>query len=466
MAAGSKTLVVSNRGPLSFSRAEDGSLVAKRGAGGLVSSLGPLVRDTGAVWLAAAISDEDRDAAAEGPIEAEGFRIRSLAIDERTYRMFYDVVANATLWFLHHALFDLARRPRLDTRWHQAWDAYRHVNHLFADAVIEHAPHGATVLVQDYHFALVGTWLAQERPDLRAVHFTHIPFCDPSSLRMLPTTVAEELLVGMSSHQSCGFHAQRWASHFSWCCQEVLGFQPATFVSPLSPDHDDIASIAHEADCEAELARLDDLLGTRRLIVRVDRIELSKNLLRGFWAFDELLRTRPEWRGQVVFAALVYPSRETLPEYLAYRREVESVAKVINGQWATPDWAPILLDTSDNFPASVAALRRYDVLLVNPVRDGLNLVAKEGALLNERDGVLVLSREAGVWEELNSAALTVNPFDVADTAEAMATALTMSQAEREVQAANLRKLAERRTPRDWLEDQLRAANPEDYTDPD
>jgi trehalose 6-phosphate synthase len=297
------------------------------------------------------------------------------------------------------------------------------------------------------------------------VHFTHIPFCDPSSLRMLPTTVAEELLVGMSSHQSCGFHAQRWASHFAWCCQEVLGFQPATFVSPLSPDHDDIASIAQNEDSDAAVARMKEAVGDRRLIVRVDRIELSKNLLRGFWAFDELLRTRAEWRGNVVFAALVYPSREALPEYQAYRQEVESVARVINAQWATPDWTPILLDTSDNFPGSVAALRCYDVLLVNPVRDGLNLVAKEGALLNERDGVLLLSREAGSWEELHTAAITVNPFDIADTAEAMAMALTMSAEEREVQAANLRKLAEKRTPKDWLEDQLRAATPENYPDP-
>ena len=436
--------------------------MARRGAGGLVSSLGPLVRNTGAMWLAAAISDEDREAAAQGPIEAEGFRIRSLAIDSRTYRMFYDVVANATLWFLHHALYDLSRRPRLDARWHQAWDAYRHVNHLFADAVIEHAPQGATVLVQDYHFALVGTWLAQERPDLRAVHFTHIPFCDPSSLRVLPTSVAEELLVGMSSHQSCGFHADRWASQFAACCKEVLGFEPATFVSPLAPDHDDVASVAGSAECEAELARLDEFLGSRRLIARVDRIELSKNLLRGFWAFDELLRTHPEWRGEVVFAALVYPSREALPEYLAYRQEVESVARLVNDQWATPDWTPVLLDTSDNFPASIAALRRYDVLLVNPVRDGLNLVAKEGALLNERDGVLVLSREAGAWEELNAACITVNPFDIADTAEAMATALAMAPAERKSKAADLYELAERRSPRDWLDDQLRAATPEQY----
>jgi trehalose 6-phosphate synthase len=455
----SPVLVVSNRGPLSFSRNDNGELVARRGAGGLVSSLGPLVRDSKAMWIAAAISEEDREAAAAagGPVEAEGFRIRSLAVDLKTYRMFYDVIANATLWFLHHDLFDLSRRPRLDRHWRQAWDAYRDVNHTFARAVMDEAPPDATVLVQDYHFALVGTWLAQKRPDLRAVHFSHIPFCEPGALRVLPTDVAEELLVGMSSHQSCGFHAQRWADNFTACCRDVLGFEPATFVSALSPDHEDIRSTLESDECEAERAALDERLGTRRLILRVDRIELSKNLLRGFWAFDELLRTRPEWRGNVVFAALVYPSREALPEYLAYRQEVEALARMVNDRWATADWTPVLVDTSDNFAASVAALCRYDVLLVNPIRDGLNLVAKEGALLNQNDGVIVLSREAGVWEELGEAALTVNPFDVAGTAEALATALALNPAERAAQSKALRDAADRRRPRHWLEDQLAAA---------
>jgi trehalose 6-phosphate synthase len=457
--AGSQPLVVvSNRGPVSFSRAEDGSLVAKRGAGGLVSSLGPLVRDTGALWLAAAITDEDREAATDGPVEAEGFRVQTMALDVETYRMFYDVIANTTLWFLHHDLFDHARRPRLDARWRRAWDAYRHVNRLFADAIIEQAPPGAIVLVQDYHFALVGTWLAQQRRDLHAVHFTHIPFCEPGTLRMLPTDVGEELLVGMSSHQSCGFHSRRWATNFSACCRDVIGFEPATFVSPLAVDLDDICRTADSDECEREAASLRELVGTRRMILRVDRMELSKNLLRGFWAYDELLHNHRELRGEVVFVAFAYPSRENLPEYLAYRQEVETLARLLNDRWSTPDWTPVLLDTSDNFPRSVASLRLYDVLLVNPVRDGLNLVAKEGALLNERDGVLVLSREAGVCEEIGGAgAIVVNPFDVSETAEALATALAMGPSERAVRATSLAKEAGRRTIPDWLADQLRAA---------
>ncbi|MDP1804535.1 MAG: trehalose-6-phosphate synthase, partial [Acidimicrobiales bacterium] len=455
--ADAPVLVISNRGPISFSFGDDGGLVAKRGGGGLVSSLGPLVRDIGATWMAAAATEADVAAAAEGVIEAEGFRFRSLAIDPAKYQMAYDVVSNATLWFLHHGLFDLSRRPRLDRRWREAWDAYRDVNHAFAQAVIDEAPEGAIVLVQDYHLALVGTWLAQKRRDLRAVHFSHIPFCEPGALRVLPSDVAEELLVGMGSHASCGFHSRRWAANYEACCDEVLGFTPATFVAPLSPHYDDIAAKAVEEDCVREQAWVDEVKGDRSLIVRVDRIELSKNLLRGFWAFDDLLRTRTEWRGRVIFLALVYPSREGLADYLAYRQEVESVAKVINDRWATSGWTPIILDTSDNFPRSIAALTRYDVLLVNPVRDGLNLVAKEGPVLNTCNGVLALSREAGAWDELGSVALEVNPFDVSGTADVLATALTMAPGERATHAATLTKLASARVPRHWLDDMLTVA---------
>jgi trehalose 6-phosphate synthase len=450
-------VVVSNRGPVSFRFNAAGELEERQGAGGLVSSLRPLIGGTGATWVAAAMTEADRTAASEGPVEASGFRFRALSIDPAVYRMAYDVVSNATLWFLNHRLFDLPRRPRIDRRWREAWDAYRLVNRSFAEAVMADAPEGATVLVQDYHLALVGTWLAQERPDLRAVHFTHTPFCDPVDLRVLPDDVASELLAGMASHTACGFHTRRWAEAFEACCQEVLGTKPPTFVAPLAPDIDDLTEVAASSACAAAGTKLDALVGDCRIILRVDRIELSKNLLRGFLAFEELLRSRPEWVGRVVFLALVYPSREGLPEYLAYRQEVEGLAEQINDRWSSGGWTPILLDTTDDYPRSVAALQRYDVLLVNPVRDGLNLVAKEGPLVNRNDGVLALSREAGVWSELSHVALEVNPFDVAGTADTLAAALSMTAVERTAHAAALKAAAGQRTPRNWLEDQLAAA---------
>ena len=451
-------VIVSNRGPLSFRLDDDGHPVARRGAGGLVSGLAPLVVGTDTTWMAAAISDGDRVAAADGVVEAEGFRTRLLAIDPATYRMAYDVVCNATLWFLYHGLFDLARRPRFDRRFAEAWGAYRTLNETFADAVAADAPDGAVVLVQDYHLALLGPMVTARRPDLRTVHFSHTPFAPPDQLRVLPDAYRLELLEGMAGHHACGFHTRRWAAEFEASCADAGVTPPATFVAPLAPDADDIGAVAGSPACDAALAEIERWLGDRRLIVRVDRIELSKNLLRGFHAFDDLLTRYPEWRGRVVFGAFIYPSREGLPEYLAYRQEVESLVEQINARWRTPDWEPIVADLSDDFPGSVAALRRSDVLLVNPIRDGLNLVAKEGALINERDGVVVLSPEAGVWDELEGAVRRAHPYDVSGTADVLVAALNAPAAERAAEAAELRRRARLRTPADWLADQLRAAD--------
>ena len=450
-------VIVSNRGPLSFRHDDEGGLVTTRGAGGLVTSLGPAVEGTGATWLAAAISDADREAASQGVVEAAGFRLRSLVIDALDYRQFYDVIANATLWFLHHGLWDLPRRPRFDEHWHAAWATYRDVNHAFADAVAADAPEGATVLVQDYHLSLLGGRLAKERPDLATVYFQHTPFCTPTELRTLPTAVGVALLEGLAGHGACGFHSRRWAEHFEACCREVLGSAPATFVAPAAPDSADLRGVAASDACRSAGADIDAVVGDRRLIVRVDRIELSKNIVRGFHAYDALLRARPDLRGRVVFAAFIYPSRQSLPEYLAYANEVEALVERINREWGDEYWTPILLDASDDFPRSVAALQRYDALLVNPVRDGLNLVAKEGPLVNERDGVLVLSPEAGAWEELGEWAVEAHPFDIVGTAEALGRALDMAAGERAERAAALREAAGGGSPHDWLAAQRTAA---------
>lgn len=451
-------MIASNRGPLSFRRDGDaGGLLAKRGAGGLVSGLGPLAADTGATWVAAAMSPGDREAAALGVVEAEDLRVRLLAVDDETYRLAYDVVSNQALWFVHHGLYDLSREPAFGADFRDAWQAYRAFNDAFADAVAEDAPEGAVVLVQDYHLALLGRGLAERRGDLAAVHFSHTPFATPSWLRVLPGPVADELLAGLAAHTACGFHTRRWADDFLACCRTRSAPAPATFVSPLPADPDDVGRAAASPASDAALSEIDELVGDRRVVARVDRIELSKNLLRGFLAFDDLLTRWPEWRGRVVFLASVYPSRTGVEAYRRYQDEVEALVERINDRWATEGWTPVVYDTRDDYPRSVAVLRRADVLLVNPLRDGLNLVAKEGAIVNQRDAVLCLSPEAGVWSELAEAAVPVPPFDVAGTAEALDAGLRMAPGERKVRAEALRRLAVARRPRDWLADQLDAA---------
>lgn len=451
-------VLVSNRGPVSFDLDEGGTLTAKRGAGGLVSGIGPLVADTDATWLAAAMTDGDRAACASGVVEADGFRVDLLAFDAETYRLAYDVVSNEILWFAHHGLWDLPREPVFDASWADAWTAYRTINHAFADAVADVAPERAVVLVQDYHLALVAEHLERLRPDLVCVHFSHTPFAPPVWLEALPDAAVHDLLTGMAAHRACGFHTTRWAGDFLASARDLAGLTPTTFVSPLASDPDDLRSAAASDACEVALAALDGLVGDRAVIGRVDRIELSKNLLRGFLAYGDLLDRYPQHRERVVFIAGAYPSREGVPGYAEYRQAIEDAVAKINERFGTPSWTPVVLDVEDDFPRSIALMRRADVLLVNPIRDGLNLVASEGPLVSDRDAVLALSPEAGAWERFHPAALRVPPFDIAGTAEVLHTALTMPADERAHRAATLRGLAEGRSPRDWLADQLAAAN--------
>jgi trehalose 6-phosphate synthase len=456
MSAASELLVVSNRGPVSYTREADGTLTAKRGGGGMVVTLAPGVLRDEALWLSAAANGDDEEGARGSG--AGGFLTHPVPVEPDEYRAYYDVISNGSLWFCLHGLWDLPRRPRFDRYWWSAWQSFRTVNEKFAAAAAETAAPGATVLVQDYQLALVPRMLAETRPDLRTVVFVHTPWCSPQELSVLPDEVAREVLSGLAGGGSCGFHSARWARAFRECCSEFLGREANTFTSPASTDLDDLNAVAASDECNAALGRLEEATAGRKLIVRVDRIELSKNVLRGFWAFDELLETRPDLRGEVTFAAMVYPSRLGLAEYQAYGQEVQSLAARLNEKWARGGWTPVLVDPEDDHPTSVAALRRYDVLLVNPVRDGLNLVAKEGPAVNERDGSLVLSRQAGVWDELGAHAIGVNPFDVTGTASALASGLDMGRPERGERAAGLKKAIGARSPLDWFDDLLAHAD--------
>jgi len=450
-------IVVSHRGPFLFSIENDGSIAANRGPGGLAGTLHSLATSTdmleGACCVSAALSEGDRavlHGAPKPPLETD---VVFVELDPHLHQLHYEVVSNQTLWFLFHGLFDLIRKPTFDEAFSVAWDAYVTVNQAFADAVIAYAPDGDTVLVQDYPLALVPGMVRAARPDLAISYFTHTPFCGPSSIRVLPHRVAEAICQSLAS-VPVGFHTTRWAREYVESVRDVLGRDldgEWWFTAPLGPDPEAFARYA-ASDAVVEAAKeFDTLAGERKLIFRTDRIDPAKNIVRGFIAYDHLLAARPEWRDKVVLAAMLTASRENLEEYVTYQREVEEAAADLNARWGTDTWLPVLVDTDDDFERSVAGLTRYDVLIVNSLKDGLNLVAKEGPLVNGRDGVLCLSPEAGAYAELHGAALAVHPFDVEQTANALHRALSMSDDERHDRAAQLRDLVVKHTPRTWLE---------------
>ena len=454
-------MLVTHRGPYRFSVGDDGSFASTRGAGGLVSALLPLVQrhDIGErpAWVAAAIDSDDRAAVAAGAATVPGLDLHLLDLDQSLHRMHYDVISNAVLWFLHHGLFDLARRPRFDRHLREAWDGYVAVNAAFADAVVTSAPDGEQVLVHDYQLSLVPGMVRAARPDLRITHFTHTPFCGPNSVRVLPTDMAEAICGSMAT-ATAGFHTTRWADCYTAAAREVLGTAvTGAYAAPIGPDPDELAEVAASSETACARAELDELVGDRKLLLRADRIDLSKNIVRGFHVYDALLDSHPEWRERVVFVAMLNRSRSNLAEYLAYEQEVDQAGARVNERWGTRDWQPVVIDTRDDYEETIAGFSRYDALLVNPVKDGLNLVAKEGPLVNQRDGVVVLSPEAGAYEELHDAVLAVHPYDIEQGAHALHTALAMPDDERAERAAHLRTLAAEHTPRTWLDELLKHA---------
>lgn len=426
-----------------------------------MTGLGPLVHNTDTRWIAAAMTDGDRLAAAAGTTQAEGFNVRTLAIDETDFDLAYNVIANETLWYVYHDLYDRVRAPVIDSEWYEAWSAYRRYNQSFSDAIIEDAEPDSIVLLQDHHLALASTRIRDERPDISTVHFSHTPFPTPDALRLLPELARTELLLGYMAAGSLGFHSNRWSDNFIACSRETLGVRPTnTFISPLGPDADALAEVAASDDCTAAIAALNEIAGDKIVIARTERLELSKNLLRGFWAYDEFLAMRPDLHGDVVFIASFSPSRTDVSDYTRYRIEVEAAIEEINARWGSDEWTPIHYTVENNYFAAVALLRRYDALLVNPIRDGLNLVASEGAIVNERDGIVLLSREAGVFDEMSGLAIEVHAYDITQTAQALSDALDMDTDQRGETAADLADVARSRNPRLWLDEQIAAAKPD------
>ncbi|MFF8536705.1 trehalose-6-phosphate synthase [Streptomyces sp. NPDC015532] len=468
-------LVASNRGPVTYEVREDDSLHARRGGGGLVSGLSAIGPDAGALWVCSALGDGDREAVRRG-VGEDG--VRMLAVDAEVHADAYNGIANSVLWFVHHMLYQTPLEPVFDAEFRRQWESYRTYNRAFAEALAEEAAEGAAVLVQDYHLCLVPGMLRELRPDLRIGHFSHTPWAPEDYFRMLPDDIRAELLDGMLGADRVAFLTLRWATAFTRCVEtaaperyrvsspegrpeiEHLDGSPPrrtlVGVHGLGADAEFLRERSHRADVGERMAALREEIGAgRKTIVRVDRTELSKNIVRGLLAYRQLLDDHPEWRERVVHVAFAYPSRQDLAVYRDYTAEVQRVADEINSGYGTPGWTPVVLHVKDDFARSLAAYRLGDVALVNPIRDGMNLVAKEIPVVSDEGCALVLSREAGAYEELGEDAISVNPYDVTGTARALHEALGMQPGERAERTKRLTAAATALPPAQWFLDQLR-----------
>ena len=473
-----KLIVVSNRGPVSYAR-ENGERVARRGGGGLVTALRSLVSHHDVTWIASAMSDEDVAAARDAEGEAfeetardgSPFRLRLLEHEPNAYDRFYNVFSNPLLWFLQHYLWELAYTPVVDNGVYHAWeDGYVRVNRGFADAVLaelEQQP-DAAVFFHDYHLYLAPRFVRDHAPEATLAHFVHIPWPQRDYWNVLPEPMRTAIHDGLLANDIVGVHAERWQVNLLRCLSDIVGASSdfaaktasyrgrTTLVThhPISVDVGEFDELAESpAVLEAEAGLFEDR--PEKLLVRVDRTDPSKNVVRGFRAFELYLAAHPEMQGQVVMLTLLDPSRQDIPEYSEYLGAIQRAARRVNERFERDGWQPIDLRIEDNFPEAVAAYKQYDALFVNAIFDGMNLVAKEAPLVNTRDGALILSENAGAYEELAPWAVTVNPFDVYGQAEAIHRALSMPREERRRRVAAIRAHVVEHDQSEWIDAQLR-----------
>ncbi len=470
-------VVASNRGPVEFRKVPGGQVKPFRGAGGVVTAMSTALTATDAIWLSAARTAEDRLKAQEAkrgriglPEDDPQYWVKFVTPEKDEYEGYYNTISNNLLWYMQHYMWDIPRVPVIDEATYEAWSqGYRKVNRLFAERILEEIKRTdkkPLIFLQDYHLYLCAHYIRRRAPEVLIHHFTHSPWTQPDYLRLLPLRMRKELMQGILANDIVGFHTQRYASNFIWCCQEgdavrvsvnaktrsvsYAGREVLVRHYPISVDHETLKKRAASEDVRRYREQIRGLAGSRKLLVRVDRVELSKNIVRGLLAYRTFLRDHPEWRDRVMFANFIYPSRETLKEYRDYRRAIEELVREINVEFGGPDWVPTYMDIEDNYPRSLAGLMEFDALLVNPVFDGMNLVAKEGAVVNERNGVILLSVNAGAYMEMRETVLAINPLDVQETAAMIHRALAMPARTREKMARRAREVVEENTSFKWL----------------
>ena len=476
-------IVASNRGPVEFRRTSDGTIKAFRGAGGVVTAMSSALVATDAVWISTMRTKEDAIMAREAPgnrlampPDKPQYWVRYIVPELTDFQQYYSVISNSILWPLQHYLYDVLHRPVIDESVHEAWNkGYRNVNRLFADEIVREirsTDKKPLIFLQDYHLYLCALYIRRKEPGVLIHHFTHSPWVQPDYFRLLPHGMRRELMQGMLANDVLGFHTPHYVNNFLQCCREGEAVRVAvdpkrrvvrhgsrdTYVRhyPISIDHEVLERTAGRPDVAEHQARLRALAGGRKLLVRVDRVEPSKNILRGLQSYEHFLRRFPKWRERVVFANLLYPSRLDLKAYRDLQRDIQKSAQAINREFGTLDWEPVHLEIEDDYARSVAALLEFDALLVNPVIDGMNLVSKEGAVLNRRDGIVILSVNAGAYQEMRGTVVPVNPLDIAETAEAIRRALETGERKRKAMAKTAREVVQANTSFKWFLQQMRA----------
>jgi len=474
-------IIVTNRGPVEYYLDQDKTLRYRRGEGGVVTALIEAMPSMDTTWIALAMTEGDRMAVQQAhdgllrpPLPSQRTQLRYVTVPKGVYHNHYDIVSNQVLWFLQHYLFEhSAAFPTFEQILHAWENGYSKANAAIADAVsaqIERNQSSTIVALHDYHLYLAPTLIRHHHPSIIMQQFIHIPWPEVRYWQShLPTEITQAIYNGLLGNDILGFQTKRDAQNFLEGVPALLNdvavdIEDAAIVRqshrtlvrdyPISISVSEERRIIHSAAGKRAAQHIRPLLG-EQTIMRVDRIEPTKNIVQGFQAYAYILERHPELYEKVTFLAFLVPSRQTLSIYRKYREEILKLIEHINQKFGRNEWTPIQAFVQNNRTQALAALQFYDVLLVNPLIDGMNLVAKEGPIVNQRNGVLILSRTSGAFQQLEEASIPISPADMVETAEALYKALTLSPEERRQKAELARQSVEHNDLKTWIAQQVR-----------
>lgn len=470
-------IVVSNRGPVEFHK-NGKQIEMKRGAGGLVSTLLPLMEALNGTWIASAMTLGDAEVAGQFPDNRvpipekdPQFWVPFVVVDRNRYEEYYSVISNPLLWFVQHYMWNNPYTPTIDEKTHAAWEnGYVYLNKRFAQKVVEESKRNhkePLIMLQDYHLYLCPSFIRQELGDIFLSQFIHIPWPQCEYFQILPQYMRKAILEGMLSNNILGFHIPRYVTNFIQCCEEFAdkvdyeqgwvqyrGVTTHVKSYPISVDYNGIKKMANSKEVRVKEELIKDIKGDKFLIYRTDRADLSKNIIRGFEAYDLFLKNHPEYHGKVKFLSTGKPTRQQIKEYKEYYELIQQKISEINDKYAGDGWKPIECLFRADYQLVVAAFKNYDCLLVNPIADGMNIVPKEASVVNENHGLLILSENAGCYDELKDHVLPVNPFDIKQTADAFYQAIKMSKKDRKARLSSLQDIVSQRTIYHWISEQF------------
>ena len=480
-------ILVSNRGPVEHQMPEGqrqaqgsaGVPEPRRGSGSVVTAFASLAQNFDFTWVSSAMSEGDRAVSSGSrglrvmsPLPGHRIGLRYVVTPRRAYHKYYNVICNPLLWFLQHYMWNPPYNPTVDASVHDAWEnGYVPVNEAFARAVVEEARASESapiVLGHDYHLYLLPELVRRELPEAIIQHYIHIPWPTPLYWSMIPRYIVGRICESLCLADIVGFQTRQDLRCFLDTVEEFI---PEALVDRVSdtvevdgrrctlrvyPGSINVAEVQNIANAPRTLEYEAKLrAGTvESTIVRIDRAEPNKNIVRGFRAYEQMLTDHPELKGRVKFLAFLVPSRTHVRQYQRYLDEVNQAVKQINDSQRTAGWEPIVPYIENNYALAIAGMKIYDTLLVNTLVEGMNLVAKEGPVVNLRSGVLALSQSSGVYPQLAGGALSLAPTDIDGTANILYQAVTMSAQERKRRANLLYNTIRRHDNDDWLARQL------------